>query len=153
MDSEEWVIWNGSMGVLDMVRIGLIEGQGPRMATLAAPYDVVGPFSLDDLETCGRIVFGECLVMSRERWQLDQTGLRQEAWEKRRSHLLRFERTEDDEEARSILGLSPSGPLQPNEINGAFRKRAKEAHPDSGGSNEAYQRISEARDILLTLFE
>jgi hypothetical protein len=67
---EEWVIWNGPLGVLDMVTIGRIEdADSGRTAFLAPPYGVVGPFSLDELETQGRIVFGACLVMSRRRWQ------------------------------------------------------------------------------------
>jgi len=69
-DKKEWVVWNGSMGILDMATIGHIEdGEGGRSAFLAPPYGVVGPFSLDELETRGRIAFGECLVMSRQRWQ------------------------------------------------------------------------------------
>jgi hypothetical protein len=42
---EEWVIWNGSLGVLDMVTIGRIEdGDTGKTAFLASPYGVVGPF-------------------------------------------------------------------------------------------------------------
>jgi hypothetical protein len=82
-DKEEWVIWNGSLGVLDTATIGRIEdGEGGRSAFLAPPYDVVGPFSLDELDTQGRIAFGACLVMSRLRWQEDQVDLRREAQEK-----------------------------------------------------------------------
>jgi len=55
-DKEEWVVWNGSMGILDMATIGYIEdGDGGRSTFLAPPYGVVGPFSLDELETRGRI--------------------------------------------------------------------------------------------------
>ena len=62
-DKKEWVVWNGSMGILVMAAIGRIEdGAGGRQAFLAPPYDVVGPFSLDELETRGRIAFGACLV-------------------------------------------------------------------------------------------
>ena len=68
------------MGILDMATIGHVEdSEGGRSAFLAPPYDVVGPFSLDELETRGRIAFGECLVMSRQRWQEDQVDLRVEA--------------------------------------------------------------------------
>ena len=53
-DKEEWFVWNGSMGILDSVTIGAIEhGEGGRSAFLAPPYDIVGPFSLDELETAG----------------------------------------------------------------------------------------------------
>jgi hypothetical protein len=86
MNQGQWVIWNGSLGILDLVGIGQIEGaEGGRTAVLAAPYGVVGPFSLDELETRGRISFGECLVMSRRRWQEDQVVLRCEARDRLRA--------------------------------------------------------------------
>ncbi len=153
-NEEEWVIWNGSMGILDMVRIGLVEeGAGGREACLAPPYDVVGPFSLDELESLGRIAFGECLVMSRQRWQEDQVGLRFEAREKRRAFLFQPDFDDDDaKEHREVLNLPIEGALALSEINAAFRRLAKIAHPDVGGSYEHYRRISEARDALLEQF-
>jgi hypothetical protein len=150
-DKEEWVVWNGSLGVLDTVTIGRIEvGEGGRLACLAPPYSVVGPFSLDELEAKGRIAFGACLVMSRQRWQKDQVELRREAQEKRRAALVR--RDFDEEDLRETLNLPATGALKPSEINAAFRRLAKTAHPDAGGSNEEYRRIAEARDALLEHF-
>lgn len=152
-DKEQWVVWNGSLGVLDMVTIGHIEeGEGGRSAFLAPPYGVVGPFSLDELETQGRIAFGECLVMSRQRWQEDQADLRLEAQRKRRAFLFRPDFDDDDKEHREVLNLPMDGVLKPSEINAAFRRLAKAAHPDAGGSNEHYRRIAEARDALLEQF-
>jgi hypothetical protein len=149
---EECVIWNGSLGVLDMVTIGRIEdGEGGRSAFLAAPYGVVGPFSLDELETEGRIAFGACLVMSRQRWQEDQVDLRREAQELRRRQMFRLD-PEDEQEYRGLLNLPIKGTLDAAEINSAFRRLAKTAHPDAGGTNEQYHRITEARDALLKLF-
>ncbi len=150
---EEWVIWNGSMGILDMATIGHVEeDEGGGSAFLAPPYDVVGPFSLDELETRGRIAFGACLVMSRQRWQEDQVDLRREAQEKRRAFLLRLELGFDDKEHREVLDLPMEGVLEPSEITAAFRRLAKTAHPDAGGSNERYRAIAEARDALLEQF-
>ncbi|MFG1378395.1 J domain-containing protein [Xanthobacter autotrophicus] len=152
-DKEQWVVWNGSLGVLDTVTIGLIEeGEGGRTACLAPPYGVVGPFSLDELETKGRIAFGECLVMSRARWQEDQVELRIEARKKRQAFLSRLNFDEDDKEHREALDLPMEGALKPSEINAAFRRLAKTAHPDAGGSSEQYRRIAEARDALLDQF-
>jgi hypothetical protein len=149
---EEWVIWNGSLGVLDMVTIGRIEdGDTGKTAFLASPYGVVGPFSLDELEALGRIVFGACLVMSRRRWQEDQNDLRREAQVLRRRQLFRLS-IEDEREYREVLNLLLQGALGPSEINSAFRRLAKTAHPDAGGANEEYHRITEARDALLKLF-
>jgi hypothetical protein len=153
-EKEEWVVWNGSMGILDMAAIGHIEDDGRgRSAFLAPPYGVVGPFSLDELETQGRIAFGECLVMSRQRWQDDQADLRLEAQKKRRTFLFRAEfDDDDDQEHREALNLPIEGALNPAEINGAFRRLAKTAHPDAGGSSEHYRRIADARDALLERF-
>jgi hypothetical protein len=151
-DKEEWVVWNGSMGILDMATIGhVVAGDGGRMGFLAAPYDVVGPFNLDELETQGRITFGECLVMSRVRWQEDQVELRREARERRRAFMSKaiFFDDDIDQESRDILNLPLDGVLKPSEINRAFRRLAKTAHPDAGGSDEQYRRIAEARDALL----
>lgn len=153
MDREEWVIWNGSLGFLDMVTIGHIEDDAcGRRAFLAPPYDVVGPFSLEELEAVGRIVFGECLVMSRQRWQEDQVDLRVEGRQKRRAFPFRPDDTDDDGELREVLNLPMQGELEPSQINAAFRRQAKTAHPDAGGSDEHYRRIAEARDALLRQF-
>jgi hypothetical protein len=150
-NKEEWVIWNGSLGILDMVTIGHIEdGCGGRSAVLAPPYGAVGPFSLDELEREGRIAFGACLVMSRSRWQKDQVGLRREAQEKRRAFLFRLDL--DDSEHREVLDLPMEGSLEAAQITAAFRRLAKTAHPDAGGSSERYRRITEARDALLEQF-
>ena len=150
---EEWFVWNGSIGILDTVKIGVVEhGEGGRSAYLAPPYDVVGPFSLDELETRGRIAFGACLVMSRERWREDQAELRREGLEKRRALLLRLDFGDDERESREILDLPADGALNPSDINAAFRRLAKTAHPDAGGSDELYRRIAEARDALLDRF-
>ena len=152
-DKEQWVVWNGSLGVLDTVTIGLVEqGEGGRSACLAPPYGVVGPFSLDELEATGRIAFGACLVMSRERWQQDQVELRLKARNERQAFLSRLNVDDDDKEHREALDLPMDGALEPSEINAAFRRLAKSAHPDAGGSNERYRRIAEARDALLDQF-
>jgi hypothetical protein len=151
-EKEEWIIWNGSLGILDMTAIGRIEGgEGDRRAFLAPPYDVVGPFSLDELEARGRIAFGECLVMSRRKWQKDQVDLRIEAREKRRALLYRPE-SNGGQEHRELLRLEPEGALTPSQIKAAFRRLAKTAHPDAGGSSDHYRRITEARDALLRQF-
>ncbi|MFH3479500.1 J domain-containing protein [Xanthobacter variabilis] len=152
-DNEQWVIWNGSLGILDMVAIGRVEaGETGRSAFLAEPYHMVGPFSFDELEGQGRISFGACLVMSRARWQIDQVELRLEAQRARRAFLFRAEPGDDGRTHREALDLPLEGELEVAQINAAFRRRAKQAHPDAGGSDEHYRRIAEARDALLARF-
>jgi len=152
-DKEDWVVWNGSLGVLDTVAIGLIEeSAGGRIAFLAAPYDMVGPFSLDELHAQGRVAFGACFVMSRLRWQEDQVELRAEGIKKRKAYLFQPD-LDKDQEHREALKLPLEGELTATEIKNAFRRLAKTAHPDAGGSNEDYRRIAEARDALLDQLE
>jgi hypothetical protein len=136
-----------------MATIGHVEdGESGRSAFLAPPYDVVGPFSLEELETRGRIAFGECLVMSRQRWQEDQVDLRFEAQKRRRAFLFQPNFDDDAGEHRGVLNLPMEGALKPSEINAAFRRLAKTARPDADGSGEHYRRIAEARDVLLDQF-
>ncbi|WP_020175570.1 J domain-containing protein [Methyloferula stellata] len=151
-EKEGWVVYNGSLGVADKVTIGLVEeGEGGRSACLAPPYDAVGPFSLDELETQGQVAFGACIVLSLQKWAQLQDELRAEALKKRRALMLRD--AYDGQEHREILKLPMEGELLPSEINAAFRRLAKKAHPDAGGSNEDYRRISEARDALIEQYE
>jgi DnaJ-class molecular chaperone len=91
--------------------------------------------------------------MSRARWKEDQVELRREGREKRRAYQIRFDFDEDDDqEHRKTLDLPMEGALEPSEIKAAFRRLAKTAHPDAGGSDEHYRRIAEARDALLERF-
>lgn len=161
VDADEWVIWNGAAGLLMTAATGRIEvdaGGGGRTAWLARPFDMVGPFSLDELETCGRIAFAACVVMSRRRWQADQAGLRRQAHERRREAQARFNEgrgwserpmSSDDRSHREALNLPLDGALDPARIKAAFRRLAQKVHPDVGGSHEQFVRISKARDVLL----
>lgn len=78
IEDEEWIIWNGSVGIRDFVTIGRIDWD-EKVAWLEGPYDMVGPFSLDELTENGLIRFAECVVMSKQRWQEDREKLREEA--------------------------------------------------------------------------
>lgn len=171
--STDWVIWNGLLGALDTVSIGKIEvgEDGARMAHLRAPYEMAGPFSLEELETRGFVQFAACVVMSRQHWREFQVELRREAQAKRRKfsersnvhqgrssggneYRRRGSRAElslvQERQYRRLLGLPQE--LAPSRvaINSAFRRLAKSAHPDGGGSHEAFVRLTEARDVLLS---
>ena len=65
-DEEEWVIWNGAHGLVTTVAIGRVEvGTCGRNAWLDEPFDMVGPFSLDELKRLGRIAFAACIEAVR----------------------------------------------------------------------------------------
>jgi hypothetical protein len=166
-DKEQWVIWNGSSGILATATIGRVDvGAGGRSAWLDQPFDMVGPISLDELETRGRIAFAACIVMSRQRWQEDQVELRQESRERRRAAQERLyerhaqfnegrrrRRTHrkqlDERQYRETLNLPIDGKLEPSQIKTAYRRLAQKVHPDVGGSHEQFLRITEARNALL----
>jgi DnaJ domain len=54
-----------------------------------------------------------------------------------------------EERSRKLLGLPLDRRLSENEIHRAYKLLAKRAHPDAGGSEEAFLRISAAHDALM----
>lgn len=52
------------------------------------------------------------------------------------------------EDAKKILNLTSSSPTE-KEIKVAFNKKAMQAHPDTGGSNQDFLNLQKARDLLL----
>lgn len=168
----EWVIWNGQFGLIHTATLGRVEqGERGRIAWMAKPFDMLGPFDLDALEASGRIAFEACLVLSPQRWQADQVALRRESREKRRAAQQRLHeeharrqhragrgphggpgghgRTLDEKQLRQTLKLPADGALEPAQIKAAYRRLAQRAHPDVGGSQELFVRITEARNALL----
>jgi hypothetical protein len=157
------------MGVVAVATLGHVEhGASGRSAWLREPYEVVGPFNLDELEASGRITFEACIVVSRQRWQEEQVELRRQAREKRREQQERQRRRYshahdgrggwrsmrhggDEGQHRETLNLPREGKLASAQIKAAFRRLARTAHPDTGGSHEQFIRITEARNALLEL--
>jgi len=167
-EDEHWVIWNSAYGIVDTVALGRVErGQNTTNAWLGEPYDMVGPFSLNELEVNGQINFAACTVMSRQRWKMDQVKLRQESLNKRHEAQRLFEeRIREDsykrmrssrfmslseKECRALLNLPVSGVLKSSQIKTAYRKLVKKTHPDVGGSQEEFVQMTQARDVLLEL--
>jgi hypothetical protein len=164
---EQWVIWNGTSGILVMATIGRVEAvEGSTRAWMERPFEMLGPFNLDELVASGRIAFAACIVLSRQRWQSDQVELRREAHERRlaaqerlnderarfnegrrwrRPHGQKF----DDKQHREALNLPIDGSLEPSQIKKAYRRLAQKVHPDVGGTHEQFLRITEARNALL----
>lgn len=161
IEDEQWIIYNSALGIRDFVTIGRIDTD-ESIAWLEAPYDMVGPFSLDELMTDGLISFAACIVMSKQRWQEDQEQLRkislakrhqaqQEMFDKLSKYNKRKMSGHSDtmQEYRLLLNLPIEGTLALSQIKSAYRKAAKKAHPDAGGSQSLFIRIKEACDALL----
>lgn len=166
-DEEEWVIWNSEHGLVTTVTVGHVETRANgRVAWMDEPFDMVGPFDLDELETQGRIRFEAALIMSREVWQQEQVALRRESLNYRRAEAERINREYahyssgrseqqaprkpfNEQKHRKILKLPMDGKLDAGQIKAAFRKLAQKAHPDVGGNHELFVEITAARDALL----
>jgi DnaJ-like protein len=54
-----------------------------------------------------------------------------------------------EERSRELLGLPLGGRLSEREIHRAYKLHAKRAHPDAGGSAEAFLKISAAHEALM----
>lgn len=171
--NEQWVIWNGFYGLATLVTLGDVEeDEFGLWAWLDDPFDMVGPFDLEELRNIGCIAFEECLVMSPQYWLQAEVRLRIEGMARRRaaeeqlhqrahfgsqqqSGYQEFHgqqggrRAVDDKQHRAALNLPATGKLEVVQIKSAFRKLAQKHHPDVGGDTEEFQRITRARDYLL----
>jgi len=160
---KQWIIWNSSLGIRDFVMIERVQiSNNRREAWLEEPYDMVGPFSMDDLERKGEIHFAQCVVMTKERWNKEQQLLRKESYERqrkirektfeeldRRNRIRQQGEVSDEKVQRALLELPHGEILKPSQIKAAFRKIAKKAHPDVGGSHEHFVKVSKAKELLL----
>jgi hypothetical protein len=159
---EEFIIFNGSLGVHDIVTIGQINVTNDKTtAWLEEPYEMVGPFNLDELTSDHKISFAECMVMSVEKWKKERKTLLQQAFIKQQKiqqehfeNIRRYNRQKhyNDKEHRELLSLPLEGDLKASQIKTAYRKISKKVHPDLGGSHEEFLQITLARDTLLKKF-
>lgn len=168
---EDFIIWNPTLGIRDLVTIGEIKTtENTTQAWLDDPYDMVGPFSLDELLTKGEISFEACVVMTKEKWQKDQKRLKKESYKKQQkiheefyNDINRHNKRKresynssdhlNEKDSRQLLNLPLEGVLKVTQIKTAFRKVAKSAHPDVGGSHEKFVQITKAKDALLVIFQ
>ncbi|WP_304545608.1 J domain-containing protein [Sulfurimonas microaerophilic] len=161
---EEFIIWNGNLGVRDFVTIGEIKIRDDKTyAWLEEPYEMVGPFDLNELKTDGKICFAACIVISKEKWIEDGLLLRQEALDKQRKQqedIDRFNKQKQvqakskqhkEKEFRELLCLPLEGVLETAQIKAAYRRISKKVHPDLGGDHEKFIQITIARDTLLEI--
>ena len=54
-----------------------------------------------------------------------------------------------EQQYRQLLGLPSGGFIAAAEIHRAFKRAAKTAHPDAGGSERAFLELAAARDALM----
>jgi len=164
---EEFIIWNAVYGVRDFVTIGHIETDRKNTnAWLDEPYEMVGPFDLDELYLKGQIRFAACMVITKSKWEQDKTFIYEDSLkqkqiaqeqqneqirrynQKRREHFTNIEENEE-KKYRKLLSLPLEGILKISQIKIAYRKIVKKVHPDVGGDEEIFREVTIAKDILL----
>lgn len=160
---ETFIIFNGNLGVHDFVTIGEMKTEnGQTIAWLEEPYEMVGPFNLNELQINGEFSFAACIVMSQEKWKRERVSLQKEALKRQQKaqqehyeNIRRYNRKkqylDDEKKHREILCLPIEGVLEAIEIKAAYRKLVKTQHPDVGGSHEKFIQITAARDALLKI--
>ncbi|HMW49385.1 MAG TPA: J domain-containing protein [Cellvibrionaceae bacterium] len=168
-ENNHWVIWNGAYGIVDTVTIERTQRcDNTTLAWLDEPYDMVGPFNFDALQMYGAINYQACLIMSAEKWQQDQVHLRRESIRLKREAMVRAYEQQarfnqrrhmhnnssaaiNEKALRQTLNLPAEGTLTKSHINAAYRRLAQKTHPDHGGNQEEFVRVTQARDRLLEI--
>lgn len=166
---DEFIIWNGTFGIRDIVYIGEIkEENGIALIWLDDPYEMVGPLKLEELLTKGEIAFEACIVMTKSQWNLTRDKLQKESYKKQQKIHQEFQEKikhnnkkrqsynsttehKSEKEYRRILSLPLEGKLEISQIKKAYRKIAKTTHPDVGGDHHEFVLITEAKEALLSL--
>lgn len=167
---DDFIIWNGTLGIRDFVTIGEVKTDSElTQIWLDEPYEFVGPLCLEELIACGQIKFEACIIMTEKTWHEGKDAFHEAAYSeqcriqrelnedlkrhnKKRQQFMQTNSEYSEKEHRELLDLPLEGLLEVSEIKSAFKKLAKTAHPDVGGSHELFVKITEAKDILLERF-
>jgi len=150
-DVQEWFVWNAFKGGVETASIAKTrKDKWNTSALLCEPYGAsVEWFNLDELEKRGRVETRGYVILSPEQWMIEREALLEKL--SKTKARVQFPPLDPLEmEYRSVLNLPNHGPLSKSEIEYAYRKAAKTSHPDVGGKEEQFKRVSEAKDTLLT---
>ncbi|MGO9390242.1 J domain-containing protein [Rhodoblastus sp.] len=144
----EWVVWDAftkSEGRAPITKFR--QAKHCMNALLAEPFDEkIGWFELMPLLKNGRVeARRDVMIFSPEQWEIEKCELMARPKPERAAPW----GVSLHQAHRLTLGLPPNGPLSEDGIRNAFRRAAKKAHPDVGGSDEEYQRITDAQEALL----
>lgn len=158
---EYFIIFNSKLGLRDFVTIGEVDFKNNQV-WLDEPYEFVGPLCLEKLCTLGEIGFEACIIMSQDYWKNNQRRLQKESFENQLKFQRQFQKDinnhnkkrrdldyKTERENRKLLELPLEGVLEISQIKAAFKKVAKTAHPDVGGTHEMFVKITNAKDALI----
>ena len=111
-------------------------------ARLTAPYDErMGWFSLDALTRSGKTYSKGIGAYLPERWECCKAEV-----------LNKMETPStnpDDQKNRELLGIPNSSLLSEKLVRDAAKSKAKQVHPDVGGTDAKMQAVNEAREVLV----
>jgi hypothetical protein len=99
------------------------------------------------LNRCNEVVYNEFLRVKDEFKHLSKARYTRYR-NKRRTFTEEKKPIDEKEEARQILGITNPDPTK-REVLKAYRRKARENHPDKGGDKEKMQTINRAKLILL----
>lgn len=142
------VVWDEFTGEMAYGAIAQIRktNQGPS-AKLGPPFNGERPgwFYLNDLLKNGRISTGGFTILLNDAWKNEERHLRD-------AHRPRavWPNEQRFEKERSLLGLSKDGALNSDKVISAFKEKAKQGHPDTGGTGRVdMDALVRAKDALL----
>jgi hypothetical protein len=152
MHDEEYPVLTQFRGKLDYVKIAeLRDDKWGRSALLAEPFGSrMGWFSFEDLLRGGRAESQGYKIYTEEFWKSNRDAeiarcLKQ--WFPQGPFVPAADANEA--EHRRLIALPTTGVLLKSEIERAFKICARSAHPDSGGSNEQFQKLAAAKEALV----
>lgn len=149
-DEEEYPVVTQFSGTLDYAKIAQTRDDkyGPS-AMLAEPFGSrMGWFNYTDFLKNGRADSRGFTVYTPDYWKANRDA---EIKRCAKKQWVRWPQSVASDEAhyRHLLGLPDTGPLLKSEIDQAFKIAAKRAHPDVGGSNDAFKQLAAAKDALI----
>jgi hypothetical protein len=150
----EWLVWNKFNGNLEIASIVQVwKTKFGRNAYLSDPHkEKIGAIDLDELLRKGRFEASGKIVFSQEQWELERADLL-EKFNKFKSQASSYvwpNSVSKEAEYRKLLNIPADGPVHKEEVILAYRKLAKVYHPDVGGSEEDFKRITKAKDELIS---
>ena len=162
---DEFIVWNSALGIRDYATVGEVKKDGDSFFIwMDEPYEMVGPLDFHELCRLGELKFEACSILTKQKWQDNYIFLKQESYKKRQKSFQDFERfnnmresvkqskeLEKQRESRELLSLPSSGKLTLSQIKNAYKKMVKTEHPDLGGNDERFIRVTEAKDALMKI--
>ena len=153
-DDTEYPVLTNYRGTLDFAKVARIwNDKYGRSAVLAEPFGSrMGTFSYEDLLKRGRAESQGFTTYTPEFWKANRDA------EITRTNKQWFPKgvmgeavaNSKESEHRRLLGLPDKGGLLKSEVEQAYKATARRAHPDAGGSEEAFKQLGAAKDTLIT---